>query len=65
MRADSPIVECPSCGTRFEDWWRPCADMDLDCDPELGDPGFLDCAATATCPRCGEEIRLGVLGGRR
>jgi hypothetical protein len=39
--------------------------MDLDCDPELGDPGFLDCAATATCPRCGEEICLGVLGGRR
>jgi hypothetical protein len=60
MRAGSVIVECPGCGTRFEDWWRPCAD--LDCDPELADPGFLDCAATATCPRCGEEIRLGVMG---
>jgi uncharacterized protein (UPF0212 family) len=62
MRADSPIVECPSCGTRFEDWWRPCADSD--CDPELADPGFLESAGTSTCPHCGEEIHLGVLGKR-
>ena len=55
-------VECPGCGTRFEDWWRPSAVLDC-CDPELADPGYLDCAATTTCPQCGEEIRLGLIGG--
>jgi hypothetical protein len=59
MRDGCATVECPGCGTRFDDWWRPCAE--LDCDPELADPGYLDCAATATCPRCGDEIRLGVI----
>ena len=33
----------------------------LELDPELGDPGYLDCAGTATCPHCGATIRLGVL----
>jgi pimeloyl-ACP methyl ester carboxylesterase len=33
----------------------------LELDPELADPGYLDCAATATCPHCGKTIRLGVL----
>ena len=59
--ATSITVECPGCGAHFQDWWRPSADVD--CDPELGDPGYLDCAATAACPRCGEEIRLGMIGG--
>jgi hypothetical protein len=52
-------VECPKCGDHFKDWWRPCAN--LESDPDLADPGYLDCAATATCPHCGKTIRLGVL----
>ena len=60
VTASEPItVECPKCGDHFEDWWRPCANLELD--PELGDPGYLECAATATCPHCGKTIRLGVL----
>jgi hypothetical protein len=56
---ESITVECPKCGDHFQDWWRPCANIELD--PDLADPGYLDCAATATCPHCGESIRLGVL----
>jgi hypothetical protein len=33
------------------------------CDPELADPGYLACAATTICPHCGEELRLGLIGG--
>ena len=57
--SESITVECPKCGNHFQDWWRPCANLELD--PDLGDPGYLDCAATATCPACGTSIRLGVL----
>jgi endogenous inhibitor of DNA gyrase (YacG/DUF329 family) len=56
---ESITVECPRCGDHFQDWWRPCAN--LEADPDLGDPGYLDCAATATCPHCGKTIRLGVM----
>ena len=56
---ESITVECPKCGDHFQDWWRPCAN--LEADPELADPGYLDCAGTATCPHCGKTIRLGVL----
>jgi len=62
MSGGEPItVECPKCGDHFEDWWRPCANLDTD--PDLGDPGYLDCAATATCPHCGCSIHLGLLSG--
>jgi hypothetical protein len=56
---ESITVECPECGDHFQDWYRPCANFELD--PELADPGSLDCAATATCPQCGCSIRLGVM----
>jgi phage terminase large subunit GpA-like protein len=60
MTAGEPItVECPKCGDHFKDWFRQCANLELD--PDLADPGYLDCAATATCPHCGCSIRLGVL----
>ncbi len=60
MTPGEPItVECPECGDHFQDWWRPCANLEQD--PELADPGFLDCAGLATCPRCGGSTRLGVL----
>jgi hypothetical protein len=52
-------VECPGCGEHFQDWWRPCTNFEAD--PELADPGYLDCAADATCPHCGGTVRLGVL----
>ena len=52
MAGSEPItVECPKCGDHFQDWWRQCANIELD--PDLADPGYLDCAATATCPHCG------------
>jgi hypothetical protein len=57
--SESITVECPKCGDHFQDWFRPCANLEVD--PELADPGYLDCAATATCPHCGKTIRLGVL----
>jgi hypothetical protein len=57
--SESITVECPKCGDHFQDWWRPCANIELD--PDLADPGYLDCAAVATCPGCGTSIRLGVL----
>jgi hypothetical protein len=56
---ESITVECPECGDHFQDWWRPSAN--LEADPDLADPGYLDCAGTATCPHCGHLIRLGVL----
>lgn len=55
----SNTVECPGCGLHFQDWWRPCSNFEAD--PELADPGSLACAADATCPHCGETVRLGVL----
>ena len=45
----------------FQDYWRPCAN--LEADPELGDPGYLDCHADATCPHCGGTVRLGLVTG--
>ena len=56
---ESITVECPECGEHFQDWWRPSANFEAD--PDLADPGYLDCAATATCTHCGRTIRLGVL----
>jgi len=62
-KSESITVECPKCGDHFQDWWRPCANLEFD--PELGDPGYLDCAAIATCPHCGETIRLGLASNPR
>ena len=57
--SESISVECPKCGVHFQDYWRPCAN--LEADPELGDPGYLDCHADATCPHCGGTVRLGLV----
>ena len=45
---ESITVECPKCGDHFQDWWRPCANLEVD--PELGDPGYLDCAGDGDLP---------------
>ena len=45
---ESITVECPECGDHFQDWWRPCANLELD--PELADPGYLDCAGAGDVP---------------
>jgi hypothetical protein len=53
-------VECPGCGYCFVEWTPPAAvELELGCDPQLADPGFLGCAVTATCPRCGHGVRVG------
>jgi hypothetical protein len=31
----------------------------VDCDPAIGDPGFLRGACTAVCPHCGHQEHLG------
>ena len=49
--ADRHTVECPRCGAVFETW-SP-GTPELDCDPELGDPGWLWAAAEPPCPQCG------------
>jgi hypothetical protein len=44
-------VECPACGHCYEDW--ALGTPDLDYDPDAGDPGWIQAASAATCPRCG------------
>ena len=50
-QAERITVECPSCGHCYEDW--ALGTPDLDCDPQLGDPGWIQAASDATCPACG------------
>ena len=52
-------VKCPFCGRRYDDWHR--ASVNLDIDPALADPDYLEEAATATCPACGFTVELGCL----
>jgi hypothetical protein len=58
----SPIsdirVQCPACGTEYEDWYR--ASINRDLDPEMDDD-YIDEASTATCPACGHRVDLGTL----
>ena len=50
-QAERIIVECPRCGHCYSDW--ALGTPELDCDPQLGDPGWIQAASAATCPRCG------------
>lgn len=47
-------VACPACGNRFETWWRPSMDPDLD----GFDPSYVEEMTTATCPACGTTTKL-------
>jgi len=42
-------VECPSCSTVYEDWFR--ASVNLDLDPQM-DKEYLDECSSAKCPSC-------------
>jgi endogenous inhibitor of DNA gyrase (YacG/DUF329 family) len=53
------IVRCPACGSTYEDWHR--ASINIDLDPGLDDPAYLEQASTATCPDCGHGVELGGL----
>jgi hypothetical protein len=50
-QAERITVECPTCGYVYDDW--ALGVPDLDCDPQLGDPGWIQAASVATCPACG------------
>jgi DNA-directed RNA polymerase subunit RPC12/RpoP len=56
-------VECSRCGRVFQTW--PAPSPDLDCDPELGDPGWIGAAAEATCPHCGSTACCSGLAAER
>jgi len=49
--AERVDVECPKCGHCFADWAMGAPE--LDCDPQLGDPGWIQAASAVTCPACG------------
>lgn len=51
-------VECPGCGTVFEDWYRGSINLDLG---EDFDEEYLREATTATCPACGHVVDLETL----
>jgi endogenous inhibitor of DNA gyrase (YacG/DUF329 family) len=50
-------VECPKCGTGYDDWYRPSINLNL----EAWDADDLREASTATCPACGHEVELETL----
>jgi len=50
-------VECPKCATRYDDWYRPSINLDLD----DFDEEYLRRASTATCPECGHVVELNTL----
>jgi DNA-directed RNA polymerase subunit RPC12/RpoP len=52
-------IRCPGCGDLYETWWRPSVNVDLD--PGLDDPAYLEEATTGACPACGRRIALGGL----
>jgi ribosomal protein S27AE len=50
-------VECPRCGTVFDDWKRGSINLNL----EDVDDDYTRQASTATCPECGHVVELGTL----
>jgi len=50
-------VECPRCGTVFDDWRRASINRNLD----DVDDDYVHRASTATCPECGHVADLGSL----
>ena len=50
-------VECPRCGTTYEDWTRGSLNRDI----EEIDDDYVRLASTATCPSCGHVVTLGLL----
>ncbi len=54
-------VQCPECGTKYEDWYRPSINLGLD----NFDDEYMKQATTATCPKCKTVVDLGTLIVRR
>jgi hypothetical protein len=50
-------VECPECGERYLDWYRPSINLMI----EQFDEDYLDAAASATCTACGHRVAIEVL----
>ena len=50
-------VRCPECGHLYEDWCRASMKSGL----EGLDDEYLEEASTATCPKCGYKVDLGIL----
>jgi predicted RNA-binding Zn-ribbon protein involved in translation (DUF1610 family) len=49
------VIDCPGCGERYEDWWRPSINLGID----AFDEDYLREASTGTCPRCGLVVDIG------
>jgi CpXC protein len=62
----SPIEEvrvpCPRCLEEFTDHIRRSVNLDLD--PELDDPDYLDAMSHVTCPNCGHRQSIDMLLAR-
>jgi endogenous inhibitor of DNA gyrase (YacG/DUF329 family) len=55
--AEMITVECPQCGTRYDDWHRASINLALD----DFDAEYLRRASTATCPNCSYVVELDTL----
>jgi hypothetical protein len=53
----SITVECPRCATRYDDWYRPSLNFDI----EDFDADYVREATTATCPKCSTTVTLDTL----
>lgn len=62
-RADQITAECPRCGRVYENW--ALGTPDLECDPALGDPGWIRAASDTTCPHCGQTSCCSGLAAER
>lgn len=51
-------VECPECGTVYDDWYRASINFDLG---EDFDEEYVREATTTTCPKCGHVVHLASL----
>lgn len=51
VNSERMTVECPACGGTYDVW--ALGAPDLECDPQLADPGWLQAQAASTCPHCG------------
>jgi len=46
------VVDCPRCQHRYEDWYRPSLNLDIE---HFGDE-YIDSASSAVCPACGHKV---------
>jgi predicted RNA-binding Zn-ribbon protein involved in translation (DUF1610 family) len=51
------VVECPKCGSRYIDWYRPSMNLAV----ETFDPEYIAEASSSVCPSCGNRAEMDVL----